>query len=107
MIQKRIKLFFSKFRLPNPAAFYKFRFVDLIIPFLLYAITVFFQSLNAKKDPRFWLDAAAEGFVLSDVFLPDGDATFEFDLNLRLSDDDLFDERSHDGCVTFYVSLQS
>lgn len=45
------------------------------------------------------LSAAAEGFVLSDVFLPDGDAALELDLDLRLSDDDLFDQRSHDGCV--------
>ena len=45
------------------------------------------------------LPAAAEGFVLSDVFLPDGDAALELDLDLRLSDDDLFDQRSHDGCV--------
>ena len=59
----------------------------------------FFQSLNAKKGPRFWLDAAAEVFVLSDVFLPDGDAAFEFDLNLRFSDDDLLDQWAHDGRI--------
>ena len=40
-----------------------------------------------KKYPRLWLPAAAEGFVLSHVFLPDRDVAFELDLDLRLSDD--------------------
>ena len=37
--------------------------------------------------------------MLSDVFLSDRDAAFEFDLDLRLSDDDLLDHRPHDGRI--------
>ena len=37
--------------------------------------------------------------MLSHVFLPDRDAAFELDLDLRLSDDDLLDQRSHDGRI--------
>ncbi|MBR3552144.1 MAG: hypothetical protein IKN72_02015 [Clostridia bacterium] len=52
-----------------------------------------------KNYPRHWLPAGAEGFVLSHVFLPDSDAALEFDLDLRFPDDDLFDQRPHDGRV--------
>ncbi len=73
--------------------------LDLSISLFIFyymRIQCFFQSFNAKKDPRHWFAAAAEGFVLSHVFLPDSDAALEFNLDLRLSDDDLLDQRSHD-----------
>ena len=37
--------------------------------------------------------------MLSHVFLPDSDAALEFDLDLRFTDNDLFDQRPHDGRV--------
>ena len=37
--------------------------------------------------------------MLSHVFLPDRDAALEFDLDLRFPDDDLFDQRPHDGLI--------
>ena len=37
--------------------------------------------------------------MLSHVFLPDSDAALEFDLDLRFPDDDLFDQRPHDGRI--------
>ena len=37
--------------------------------------------------------------MLSNVFLSDRDAALELDLDLCLSDDDLLDQRSHDGRI--------
>ena len=54
--------------------------------------THFSGFFERRRSPRLWLSAAAEGFVLSYVFLPDRDAAFELDLDLRFPDDDLLDQ---------------
>ena len=61
--------------------------------------THFFVFFERRRSPRHWLPAAAESFALSHVFLPDRDAALEFDLDLRFPDDDLLDQRPHDGRV--------